>query len=89
MSICIKDKLQNMNLVIRWIVVGTMTGVQSKKVRTVPAWAYSLVEQAHGFGIPAFMKEDLVPIIGEANMVQEFPDAFQQVLEAQKKWRKY
>ena len=73
---------------IDWIVVGTMTGVQSKKIRTAPEWAYSLVEQAHALGIPAFMKEDLVPIVGEANMVQEFPEAFNQVLEAQRKWRK-
>ena len=32
---------------IDWIVVGTMTGAQSKKIRTAPEWAYSLVEQAH------------------------------------------
>jgi protein gp37 len=73
---------------IGWIVVGTMTGVQSKKIRTVPAWTYSLTEQAYALGIPAFMKEDLVPIVDEANMVQEFPEAFKQVLEAQKKWHK-
>ena len=73
---------------ISWIVVGTMTGAQSKKIRTVPAWAYSLVKQAHALGIPAFMKEDLVPIVGEANMVQEFPEAFNQVLEIQRKWQK-
>jgi hypothetical protein len=29
------------------------------------------------------MKEDLVPIIGEENMVQELPAAFNKVLEAQ------
>ena len=40
---------------ISWIVVGTMTGAQSKKIRTAPEWAYSLVEQAHALGIPAFM----------------------------------
>ncbi len=73
---------------VDWIVVGTMTGVQSKKVRTDPAWAHSLVEQAHALGIPAFMKEDLVPIIGEANMVQEFPEAFNRVLEVQRTWHK-
>ena len=73
---------------IDWIVVGTMTGAKSKKVRTDPAWAYSLVEQAHALGIPAFMKEDLVPIVGKANMVQEFPEAFKQVLEAKQKWHK-
>ena len=73
---------------VDWIVVGTMTGVQSKKVRTDPAWAHSLVEQAHALSIPAFMKEDLVPIIGEANMVQEFPEAFNRVLEVQRTWHK-
>jgi hypothetical protein len=30
------------------------------------------------------MKEDLVPIIGEENMVQELPTAFNKVLEAQR-----
>ena len=73
---------------IDWIVVGTMTGAQSKKIRTLPAWAYSLVAQAHAQGIPAFMKEDLVSIVGEENMVQELPEAFQQVLEVQRTWHK-
>ena len=59
---------------IDWIVVGSDDrGRKAKKLRTAPEWAYSLVEQAHVLGIPAFMKEDLVPIVGEANMVQEFP----------------
>ena len=57
---------------IDWIVVGTMTGPMKKKVHTEPAWAYSLTEQAHALEIPVFMKEDLVPILGEENMVQEF-----------------
>ena len=69
---------------IDWIVVGTMTGAMKKKVHTEPAWAYSLTEQAHALGIPVFMKEDLVPIIGEENMVQELPTAFNKVLEAQR-----
>ena len=71
---------------IDWIVVGTMTGAQSKKIRTAPAWAYSLVKQAHTLGIPAFMKEDLIPIMGEENMIQEFPKQFIEVLERQRIW---
>ena len=51
---------------INWIVVGTMTGVQSRKVHTEPEWAWSLTDQAHVLDIPVFMKEDLVPIIGNA-----------------------
>ena len=73
---------------IDWIVVGTMTGAQSRKVRTEPSWAHSLTAQAHALGIPVFWKEDLVPIMGEANMIQELPQAFNDVLVAQKIWKK-
>ena len=62
---------------IDWIVVGTMTGAQSRKIRTEPEWAWSLTDQAHQRNIPVFMKEDLEPIIGDENMVQEFPEAFE------------
>ena len=73
---------------IDWVVVGTMTGAQSRKVRTEPEWAWSLTNQAHAGRIPIFMKEDLAPIIGDENMIQEMPKAFNSVLEAQKAWRK-
>ena len=73
---------------IDWIVVGTMTGSQSRKIHTEPAWTYSLMEQAHALSIPVFMKKDLVPIIGEENMIQEMPDAYIKVLEEQKKWHR-
>ena len=73
---------------IDWIVVGTMTGACSKNVHTEPQWAYSLTEQARALNIPIFMKEDLVPIMGEENMVQEMPEAYINVLEEQKKWQK-
>ena len=71
---------------IDWIVIGTMTGTQSRKVRTSPVWTESLTGQAHEFGIPVFWKEDLVPIMGEENMIQELPDEYKKVLEEQKIW---
>lgn len=49
-----------------------------------PEWVWNLTHQAHSLGIPVFMKEDLLPIMGEAQMVQEFPLAFYRVLEEQK-----
>ena len=73
---------------IGWIVVGTMTGAQSRKVHTEPAWAYALTEQAHNKVIPVFWKEDLVPIMGEEQMIQELPEDMNQVLEAQRHWKK-
>ncbi|KAA5653384.1 radical SAM mobile pair protein A, partial [Pseudomonas aeruginosa] len=48
----------------------------------------NLTHQAHALGIPVFMKEDLLPIMGETHMVQEFPPAFYRVLEEQKTWQK-
>ena len=73
---------------INWIVVGTMTGAQSRKIHTEPEWAWSLADHAHKLGIPVFMKEDLVPIIGDENMIQEMPEEFNKVLEVQKSWKK-
>lgn len=74
---------------IGWIVVGTMTGAQSRKVHTEPAWAHSLTEQARQNNIPVFWKEDLVPIMGEEQMIQELPEAFNHVLEEQKACQSY
>ena len=68
--------------------LGTMTGAQSRKIHTEPEWAWSLADQAHKLGIPVFMKEDLVPIIGDENMIQEMPEEFNKVLEVQKSWKK-
>lgn len=45
-------------------------------------------EQAHALHIPVFWKEDLVPIMGEEGMVQELPEAYNKVLEAQEAWQK-
>ena len=72
---------------IDWIVVGTMTGAQSRKIHTEPAWAYSLTEQAHSRQIPVFWKEDLIPIMGEEQMIQELPEGFNHVLEEQRAWK--
>lgn len=65
-----------------------MTGAQSRKVHTEPEWAWSLTGQAHALGIPMFMKEDLVSVIGDENMIQELPEEFERVLEVQRTWRK-
>ena len=45
-------------------------------------------DQAHALGVPVFMKEDLVPIIGDENMIQEMPEEFNKVLEVQRSWQK-
>ena len=45
-------------------------------------------ESRNALGIPVFMKEDLVPIIGNENMIQEMPEEFNKVLEVQRSWQK-
>ena len=70
------------------IVIGTETGHRKGKTVSKPEWVWNLTHQAHALGIPVFMKEDLLPIMGEAQMVQEFSPAFYRVLEEQKTWRK-
>ena len=70
------------------MVVGTMTGAQSRRVHTEPEWALSLTAQAHALNIPVFWKEDLVPIMGEESMIQELPEAFNRVLEEQSAWKR-
>ena len=126
MSICIKDQIQNMNIVIgctvggtycyarnnvkRWHMIddfadpeffpGKLKMMEKKRPQNFlltgmsdlsgwkPEWAWSLTDQAHKLGIPVFMKEDLVPIIGDENMIQEMPEEFNKVLEVQKSWKK-
>ena len=72
---------------IEWIVVGTETGRRKGKSESKPEWVWNLTDQAHSSGIPVFMKEDLLPVMGEEQMVQELPRVFYDVLEEQKVWK--
>ena len=66
---------------IEWIVVGTETGRRKGKSVSKPEWVWNLTNQAHSCGMPVFMKEDLLPVMGEEQMVQELPRVFYDVLE--------
>ena len=61
---------------MEWIVVGTETGRRKGRSVSHPEWVLNLTDQAHEMGIPVFMKEDLIPIMSEEQMVQELPTAF-------------
>ena len=72
---------------IEWIVVGTETGRRKGKSVSKPEWVWNLTEQAHSCDMPVFMKEDLLPVMGEEQMIQELPRVFYDVLEEQKAWK--
>ena len=61
---------------IDWVVVGTETGKRREKCDSKPAWVENILHQTSMRGIPTFMKEDLVPIMGEDRMIQQLPKAF-------------
>lgn len=61
---------------IDWIVIGTETGKRKGKVDARPEWVLHIAAQAKAHDIPVFMKEDLLPIMGEESMIQELPEQF-------------
>ena len=58
---------------VGWVILGAMTGSGSKKHQPRKEWIEPLVEDAQDLAVPVFMKDSLIPIIGEENMVREFP----------------
>ncbi|HML37010.1 MAG TPA: DUF5131 family protein [Bacillota bacterium] len=62
---------------IEWVIIGAETG--NRKGRVIPnvEWIISIVDQCRAFGVPVFMKDSLAPIIGEKNMIREFPGELQ------------
>lgn len=61
---------------IEWIVISTETGKRKGKVDSRPEWVLDITRQAHEQGTRVFMKEYLLPIMGEERMVQELPPEF-------------
>lgn len=71
------DDIGNVDLTgIDWIVIGTETGSRKNKSVSKKEWVFNLYNQAHDKGIPVFMKEDLLGILEEKELMQEFPKEF-------------
>ena len=58
---------------VDWIIIGAQTGRKKDKVVPKFDWIKNLVLQADTAGIPVFMKDSLLPIVGEKNMRRDFP----------------
>lgn len=59
---------------VDWIIIGAETGRNREKIVPKTEWIEDIVQMAVSLGIPVFMKESLVPIVGEENMRREFPE---------------
>lgn len=55
---------------VKWVILGAMTGPGSKEHAPGRETIYNIVKAA---GSPIFMKDSLIPIVGEENMLRELP----------------
>ncbi len=55
---------------LKWIIIGAETGNRTDKVTPKREWIDNICMSAN---IPIFMKDSLIPIIGEKNMRRDFP----------------
>lgn len=58
---------------VRWIIVGAMTGRGKEDHQPKREWVENIVEAASITQAAVFMKDSLAPVMGESNMVREFP----------------
>ncbi len=58
---------------IKWVIIGAETGNRKNKVIPKKEWIDNICRVAANAGLPVFMKDSLIPIVGEKNMRREFP----------------
>ncbi len=59
---------------VDWVIIGAETGNRKGKIIPKKEWIDGIVEQCRENNSPIFMKDSLVPIMGEENMLREFPE---------------
>ena len=59
------------------VIIGAETGKNKNKVVPKAEWIRAIVTIADDVGIPVFMKDSLIHIVGEKNMRREFPESLQ------------
>lgn len=58
-----------------WVIIGAETGNRKEKVVPKKEWIDKIVSfcDSDAINVPVFMKDSLIPIVGEKNMRREFP----------------
>lgn len=62
---------------VDWIIIGAERGRNKNKIVPELQWIKDIVVEADYNSVPVFMKDSLVPIVGEENMRREFPKQLQ------------
>lgn len=57
-----------------WVIIGAESGNRKDKIVPKKEWIDNIVEMCKSMKVPVFMKESLLPIMGEENMLREFPE---------------
>lgn len=60
-----------------WVIIGAETGRRKDKVIPKKEWIENIVRLCDESEVPVFMKDSLIPIIGESNMRRDFPKELQ------------
>lgn len=57
----------------QWVIVGAETGNRKDRIIPEVEWIKKIVKDCKLRNIPVFMKDSLISIIGEENMLRQFP----------------
>lgn len=57
----------------KWVIIGAETGNRKERVIPQKEWVDKICEAADITHMAVFMKDSLIPIVGEENMRREFP----------------
>ncbi len=58
---------------VMWLIIGAETGNRKNKIVPKREWVENICRAADEAGLPVFMKDSLIPIVGEENMRREHP----------------
>lgn len=71
----------------QWVIVGAETGKRKEKVIPEKSWIEEITKTCIEKNICLFMKDSLIPIVGEENMFREFPwDRETWEIDRQQEW---
>ena len=62
---------------VDWIIIGAETGRNRQKVVPRLEWIGDILSAADAADVPVFMKDSLVPVVGEENIRRDFPRQLQ------------